>query len=248
MGGTGRRYYDVVSCTSQTEITLGHRYFGTTSSGLSYALWNTAGAWINGSENINYYDNVLAFYTLYYRTGISTYRDYARTLADRWFTMPAFNQGLADCNVDACLFPRIVSFTGLVLRALDGRPDMWPGLRAWTDSQAFQLLSWNNDIREDAYRLSVHALCGMVDPDPTHKATCQTRVANSVANIWQAQQLPDGSWSFDLARQFVLCRLLVVWDSIGHGICAPTAARRVTGTGTGWIYQPATGRLRDKPV
>ena len=237
VGGTGRRYYDVASCTSQTEIKLGHNYFGATSSGLSYALWNTTGAWINGSENINYYDNVFAFYALYYRTGIATYRDYARTLADRWFTMPAFNQGLADCNVDACLAPRIVAYTGLVLRALDGRPDMWPGLRAWTDTIASGLLAWNNDIREDAYRLSVEALCGIADPDPTHQATCQTRVANSVANVWQRQQLADGSWTDDLSGNsfYVVCS----WCGTASGTVSVTnGSTTVTGTGTGWTSSP----------
>ena len=244
VGGTKRVPLPVggsFTCPSATSIVLSNPYNGPTgTSGMNYSVWTTADNWVGGSENVNYYDNVMAFYSLYYRTGLTIFRDYARTLGDRWFTMPDIDQGLADCNVDICVQgPRIVSFTGLVLRALDGRPDMWPGLRTWTDTSARQL-TWLGDIRESAYLVSQQALCGIADPDTApmgHRATCQQRVADAIANVWLPAQLPDGSWTEELGGNavYVVC----TWcGTVSGTITVTTGSADAVTSGSGWVSNP----------
>ena len=111
-GQFGRSPYNVASCESDTSLTLTQAYVSSANAGaLSYAFMdNTAiGTWINGSSNANYYDNVMAFYNLYYRSGLDDYLNYARTLADRWYTMPWFDQGRASQFGFTTMFPRMQS-------------------------------------------------------------------------------------------------------------------------------------------
>ena len=242
VGGTKRvsiQGSGTFTCPSATSIVLSNPYNGVPGGpGLNYSVWTTAGNWVGPSENVNYYDNVVALYAVSERTGMTIFRNYARTLADRWFTMPYFDQGLADCNVETCLMPRLVSYTGMVLRALDGRPEMWPGLRAWTDTTAFELLAWYGDIREGAYLLSVQALCGMVDPDVDgHRVTCRTRVANAIANVWAPNQMADGSWTAELGGNstYVIC----TWcGTAGGTIEVTTGSTDAVTTGSGWTTNP----------
>jgi len=42
---------------------------------------------------VNYYDNVAAFYALYYRSGIIDYLNAARKLADRFWECPEIDRG-----------------------------------------------------------------------------------------------------------------------------------------------------------
>ena len=233
LGGSG------LTCNTSTLITLGAPYngtLGTAATNIQYSLWNTADSWVGQSTNNNYYDNVLAFYTLYYRTGITQFLTYARTLADRWFTMPYFDQGLNDCNVDTCLVPRIVSYTGMIVRELDGRPDMVTGLDAWADTVSVHGfgLTWGNDIREQAYGTSVFALCGIVDTTG-HKATCQGYVQTAINTLWTPYRLTGGSWRDSLIgnttyvmQSFAPSATLTGTVTISNGSSV------LVGSGTGW--------------
>ena len=79
--------------------------------------------WTNGNNNWNYYDGgVLAAYRLYYRTGIDDHLAAARRMADLWWTY-----GLDHGN--QIPYPRIAAIHGMVMRALDGRPEMWRGIK-----------------------------------------------------------------------------------------------------------------------
>ena len=71
-GETGRYPLGVKSCDSQTQITLTSPYPLPSESGLRYSRMDDYGAWINGSTNNNYYDNVPGVLRRsYYRTGLT---------------------------------------------------------------------------------------------------------------------------------------------------------------------------------
>lgn len=212
-----------LTCNSSTQITISPQYNGVFTPGqsMSYAIWPFANNWVGISENINYYDNIMAFYALYYRTGRTIFHTYATTLADNWFMMPYFNQGWNDCNVDVCVAPRIYAFTGLVLRANDGRSDMLAGLSNFVDNQASKLTSWINDVREQAYSLSWPALFAFIDPNPTHLASMLTTLGNSINNVWRVQRLSTGVWTDNLG-----------FGSVGYATCSFGCTSALSGTVT----------------
>jgi hypothetical protein len=232
--GFGRRDYEVQTCDSQTQITLKSPYSASASaSQLKFARWYCLGCWINGSDNRNYYDNVLAHYALYYRTGLTKYRDYARTLADRWWTMPYMDEGRCIATNHCVGAPRIRSLTGLMARALDGRPEMWPGLEAFLDQDATSIASTAPlyDLREQAYQVSGLALGAMFDTNPEKRAAYRATVVNSIANKWAPQQMPGGNWtnpSWGYAT----------WNGSAYTGSASVTNGSVTVAGIGTNWQP----------
>ncbi len=212
-GGMGRRYDNIASCPSETTLVLAFPWFPPTQTGMTFSVWTDAGlgSWINGA-NINYYDNVLAFYSMYYRTGIDSYLHSARWLADAWWTMPFIDRGNAnDCasNTGSCnnspTFPRNFALTGMYLRAIDqdtvagvsNSSLMWPGLRQLTDGvfrYPINVAGKIGDLRENAYEDMFIALCAAYDPDQAHAAACRADVASLIDNRWRQGRFPDGSW------------------------------------------------------
>jgi hypothetical protein len=214
-GQTGRRSVGVASCDSDTSLTLSLNWYNSTDvsdgSGLNYSDSTRSGTWTWGPSPANYYDNVAAFYSLYYRSGIVDYLNAARKLADRWWTAPQIDRGASylvrrdTSGVSGATWPaRSISMLGLILRALDGRPDMWPGLRKIMDlfkqyafvpgSSEMSKLPGVWDIREVAYELSMLSYCAMDDPDLTHRGLCKTAVSNAIAGFFTKARMPDGSW------------------------------------------------------
>src|ERR1017187_10411034 len=136
--GTGRRMEGILSCTDDTHITIYGDVWnadGTTPQGsrLTYAADPTgqyALNWEWGSMGApaNYYDNVAAYYALYYRSGIDDYLTAARAFADRFWESPMVDQGVAPSGFPFGITSRSTRDIGLVRRALAGRPDMWTGL------------------------------------------------------------------------------------------------------------------------
>jgi len=234
-GGTGRKEYRVAACQDDTHLTLAYDYLASAdASGLNYTVDANPcrlGIWIGGSTNVNYYDNVLAFYALYYRSGLEVYRDYARKLADRWWTSPFIDEGrsCSDGDGSTCLAPRLRSVAGLVARALDGRPDMWSGLRKWFDNDRKNIVTSSElyDIREDAYNLASVALCANLDPDETHRAACAADTVTSLTNKWGPQQQPGGYW---LNKSYGYAS----WNGYPGSVTVEHGSSTVTGVGTNW--------------
>src|ERR1039458_10073262 len=128
--GFGRSMGSVISCADDAHLTIGNAYNDDgkilPGSGLSYSADNTYApywGWSQAASPANYYDNVAAYYALYYRSGIDDYLTAARKLADRFWENPPIDQGVHQW--DFGYTGRSVSAMGLVLRALDGRPEMW---------------------------------------------------------------------------------------------------------------------------
>lgn len=207
-GGSPTQYRwgaNVISCASNTQMTV---TFGTspgvpwaypTESGRAYSKITFAdiGNLYGQSTNMNYYDNVVAFYSLYYRSGIDTYRNYARTLADRWWLSFGINQGF-NCDPQGgqlpCVAPRIRAMMGLWLRALDGRPDMFPGLREWANfsisstTLAVLYTPFIYDLREYSYTANEVAMDALLDPDAGQRATARAALVNVVNNVYAAKE------------------------------------------------------------
>ena len=205
-GTYGRYPVTVSTCESDTSMTLASAWpsFLGSATSISYAVMNSSqvGIWSGGSNNANYYDNVMAFYNMYYRSGLDDYLTYARTLADRWFSAPWTDQGYAyslDGGISGSreLAPRLQGVSGLILRAADGRSDMWPGIRSIvandygridyspTDGQV-------SDVRENAYATAFQAELGLTDPSQSSTFTSNTQ--NALNIFWGPTRQSGGNW------------------------------------------------------
>jgi hypothetical protein len=236
-GGHGRAPLSIKTCNSDEELTLAAPYTRSASaSDLNYTNDRARhGSWIGNETNANFYDNVLAYYSLYYRTGIDTYLQYARTLADRWWSMPWVDEGRYCASNNGCLAPRNQAMTGLVIRALE-RGDMWPAMRRMWDYYRPWIRSRTliNDVRERAYELMFVAQCAIADPDPDHRAACAADVNEAINHRWAPQQRPDKSWavsSYYTGRSS--------WSEAfgvpgGGTVSVENGSTRVIGNGTKW--------------
>lgn len=134
-GQTGARPYSVVSCPDDAHMIINQWNAGAGSgydasgpqTGVSYGKVNGSQVfgWTSSTTNWDYYDDVLALYRLYFRTGIDTYLNYARQLADNWYIFPldggrAYNNGSYQPQG-----ARSAGALGMMARALDGHPERW---------------------------------------------------------------------------------------------------------------------------
>ncbi|HJQ32269.1 MAG TPA: hypothetical protein VJ866_08825 [Pyrinomonadaceae bacterium] len=118
-----------------------------------------------------YYDMALVQYLNYYRTGDTTFLTYARRAADSWWASPYIDHGTVFSGREN-LPPRSMAFAGLMLRALDGRPEMWDYIerktRATFDNWVGRRVGDSGlyyDIREDGYAQLYAVLLARVLPD-----------------------------------------------------------------------------------
>ncbi|HLH40138.1 MAG TPA: hypothetical protein VKX39_13395 [Bryobacteraceae bacterium] len=201
--------YGIASCDSDTSLTLNGAYSGASSNGLTYSKMANYGTWINGSSNVNYYDAVLAFYSLYYRTGLSQYQSYARTLADRWMSMPFIDYFRATGG--AALVPREKAMAGLMIRYFDGQPAWMQAFERNCDAVSADVPGNvpPYDGREMHYDLWQVSLCAMYDPDPVKAAAYQAWINQSIAQSWLPQQI----------AQRTIWGAAGAWGSFGYNDC-----------------------------
>ena len=190
----------------------------------------------------NYYDNVAAFYSLYYRSGLTAYRTAARKLADRFWKSP---------EVDRGRFPefvgRMASPLGLILRSIDDPPsDITAGLHQFwdfvgkyigkdNDLPAFDY-QWGYgelwDIREVGYHLNHIAYCALVDPDPAYRTKCRRWLGQAISQLFQPRQQPDGSWGQPYGRMSDAG--VNSWVAPLSSALLTNGSAAVTGVGTSW--------------
>jgi len=251
--GTGRQMFTVVSCTDDTHLTVDVAYNSDgksqPGSGLTSAADNQYAqywGWSQSATPGNYYDNVAAYYALYYRSGIDDYLTAARKLADRFWENPPIDQGVH--SSDFGYTGRSVSAMGLVLRALDGRPDMWAtpagapagGLHTLWNDYMYYLNTYDPprgiwDTREEAYQLAMVSYCALFDIDPTFRSACKTAIVNSFPTIWTPAKFPDGSWpQWYVAYDPVNGYPLDSWETGPAGVMLTNGSATVTGVGTVW--------------
>ena len=174
-----------------------------------------------------YYDTALVEYLNYYRTGDRAFLDYGRKMADALWDSQYLDFGTVTEGPNN-LPPRSQAFAGLMLRALDGKPEYWDYLyrevRATFDN--WLKVRRNNptlyyDIREDGYAQLYAVMLAGILPDryqlyangtlhpPTGMATDGARKraalladAEDIAvNFFGRLQKSDGSWRWDIESE-----------------------------------------------
>lgn len=160
-----------------------------------------------GSNNWNYYDVTLALYRLYYRTGLDTYLTYARTLADNWWVW-----GLDHGHKSQ--LPRTIGLLGAMVRALDGKPERWPGIIYWQDTvdwtygYTYKNIASNPwttttspDVREAGYSLAyIVALARLAanadgTPNTTVRSAYCGYLNDAIQYGWSPYQSASGQFS-----------------------------------------------------
>ena len=173
----------------------------------------------------NYYDTALVQYINYYRTRDRRFLEYARKTADALWHSQYIGDGTVVQGHDDHLPPRSMAFAGLMLRALDGRPEMWDYLerevRATFDDWVYRHKNDPKlyyDIREDGYAQLYAVMMAKVLPDtyalyPNGTSTPGTGTAtdgaakrktylsqteDTAVNFFGRLQRPDGSWRWNV--------------------------------------------------
>jgi hypothetical protein len=171
----------------------------------------------------NYYDSALVQYINYYRSGDKRFLDYARKIADAWWHSGWIGDGTI-VDGDTHLPPRAMAYGGLMLRALDGRPEMWDYIerqvRYTFDDWVYKRK--NNpglyyDIREDGYSQLYAVLLAKVLPDryplyangtlaprtglaadgAAKRAVYLSQTEDTAVNFFGRLQWADGSWRWN---------------------------------------------------
>lgn len=171
----------------------------------------------------NYYDTALVQYLNYYRTGDPAFLEYARKIADAFWHSQWIGDGTVTEGVNH-LPPRSMAFAGLILRALDGRPEMWDYLDRETRAQfqAWVYLRRHDaqlyyDIREDGYaqlyavmlarvlpnvysqyaKGTLNPRTGAVNDGAARRAAYLSQAEETAINFFGRLQRPDGSWRWN---------------------------------------------------
>ena len=193
----GLQTYYIKSVADDTHLTLTQTWQPASQTGRP--VFTATGDEFNEYLNVNYYDQAMVQYINYYRTGDARFLTYARKIADSWWQMPLIGEGKTD--VDNSLAPRHASLSGLMLRALDGRPEMWPWIVNYTRAkfdlwvgQRVKYPALYYGAREGGYMLLYAADLAMVHPQKEVRAEFERKALDAAVNWYARVQFPDGSW------------------------------------------------------
>ena len=232
--GATDREVKVASVQSDTELTLTYTWsFRPINNGKadtyhhdsSQASWN-----YDHYLRSAYYDTAIVEYINYYRTGDPAFLNYARKMADALWGSQYIDFGTV-LQGSNHLPPRSQAFAGLMLRALDGKPEYWDYLsrevRATFDNwlkRRRDNATLYYDIREDGYAQLYAVMLARVLPDryalyPNGPSRPSTGVATDgarkraalladaediAANFFGRLQRADGSWRWDVNDEQVV--------------------------------------------
>jgi len=170
-----------------------------------------------------YYDTALVQYINHYRTGDAAFLNYARKIADALWGSQYIDFGTVTQGPNH-LPPRSQAFAGLMLRALDGKPEYWDYLYREVRVTFDHWLKRNRsnatlyyDIREDGYAQLYAVMLARVLPDryPLHtngtlkpatgvaidgarkRAALLADAEDIAVNFFGRLQKSDGSWRWD---------------------------------------------------
>jgi hypothetical protein len=173
----------------------------------------------------NYYDTALVQYINYYRTRDPKFLEYARKTADALWHSQWIGDGTVVQGHDDHLPPRAMAFAGLMLRALDGRPEMWDYLerevRATFDDWVYRRKNDPKlyyDIRDDGYAQLYAVMMARVLPDTyalypngisnsttgtatdgaAKRKTYLAQTEDTAVNFFGRLQRADGSWRWNV--------------------------------------------------
>lgn len=163
---------------------------------------------LNSFILLNYYDLPLNLYIVHKRTGSAEFLTLARRCADAWWQHPQWIKSGAQRDFDNGQGPppRHAGIGGLILRALDGRPEMWDWITVYTRHQ-FNL--WlkrrinNSELyygaREGAFMLHYATWIAATHPDAAVRAELLAEAENVAVNYFGRLQQADGSWRWGTA-------------------------------------------------
>jgi hypothetical protein len=233
--GHGRRDYGVAACNSQTQLTLDRVY--DTSAGasgdLQHARWTTYDQWAGGANNVDYYDVVMAYYSLYYRTGLEKYRYYARELARRWWSMPDNDEGYNNLGNHGFHGPppRRWALTGIMFWATEtGNTAAWVGIERVLDNYVIDIENQGEyiyDIREAGYRIAFLAVAALLDPNSAKKAEYAGVLEDTIATAWKPLQRANGQWDYHVGGYIPL-------NGYPGTVTVTNGSATVTGSNTTW--------------
>ena len=217
--GKTHRQVQVLSVQSDTEMTLTAPWeFASQNNAVADTLYSDGSNWNNDIYiNLNYYDLGLCLYVLYYRTNDPKYLTDARKVADSWWKSPHIKEGTIRTFDTFTYTPRNASLGGLILRALDGRPEMWDWINAYT---RYQFDVWLKSriknpqlylgVRDGAFMLQYATWLARALPDTfprqtgggsnngtTLRAQYLADVEAVATQYFGRLQFPDGSWRWD---------------------------------------------------
>jgi hypothetical protein len=168
-----------------------------------------------------YYDAIKVAYIHYYRTGNADDLRVARKLADCWWQHPLWLEGTYPSPQDSGA-PRTQPIEGLMLRALDGRPEMWGPIlqfikhhwNSWVYSRRANT-NLHYGVRDPAYAsmYMIDAVLtlpngtytqpnGVVEDGATFRSTYLEQIKacfgagsdGAPTDYWCRLQWPDGTW------------------------------------------------------
>lgn len=168
--------------------------------------------WTSAQTGWNYYDAVYALYQQYYRSGITEYLTCARDLADKFWAYTLDSGDICNTGTD-CQPNRNQGLSGMMIRANDGRPDMWAGIQnlatidynGWLSVQYADGVCGNglycmNDPRESAYAFRFLVDIATIGPDAPTRATFLGYANSAFTGVWQRKQTAYGAYLIDAAE------------------------------------------------
>lgn len=196
-----QRDYIVATVEDDTHLSISLVWEQPGAAGRSFA--KVSGDELDQYINLNYYDQGFCQYLNYYRTGDARYLTYARKIADSWWKAPFIAEGNAE--ITSSLAPRNISLNGLILRALDGRPEMWPWITKYVREQFETWVGlrvtypgFYYGIRDPGYMMLFAANLARVHPDQKVRAEFRQKALNAAVNYYARLQAPDGGFYFEL--------------------------------------------------
>ncbi len=196
-----QRDYIVAGAEDDTHLTITLPWEQASTSGRNF--WKASGDEVDEYVNLNYYDQAFCQYINYYRTGDTRFLTYARKIADSWWKAPFIGEGHTE--VTSSPAPRNISLNGLMLRALDDRPEMWPWITKYVREQ-FEIWvglrvsypGFYYGIRDPGYMMLFAANLARVHPDQKVRAEFRQKALNAAVNYYARLQAPDGGFYFEI--------------------------------------------------
>lgn len=194
--GIVRSHY-LTSVEDATHLTLSAPWQQTNATGR--AISKKTGDEVDAYVNLNYYDQGLCQYRNYYCTSEGRFLGYARKIEDSWWKSTPIDEGRTD--PESSYAPRNVSLSGLMLRAMDGRPEFWPWITQYTrvmfDIWVGSRVTYPGlyfGVRDPGYSLLYAANLAAVHPEPLIRAEFREKSLNAAKNYYARLQRTDGTW------------------------------------------------------
>lgn len=208
----------------------------TSQSGVQYTYGAFSG--YTNQYGPSFYGSDLAFWRLYFRSGLDAAKAAAKTMSEQWVTSPYVSGG--DGFGQSPLLYGGAVIGAIAAKVLDSSTTL-----SWSDLKGFGTLALPNadvtgagacdtsfDTRDNGYALGILSLLAVFDGDLTRRATWAAAVATNTNNTWtreQACKRDDNSW-YNAGYKWSNTSL----DTAGHATAPLTVtdgSTAVTGTG-----------------